>query len=81
MDDGNYRSQFTDEIKSNFNLYLSKDWKYFGTEIYFDKNLEMLFAAMNNYAFMVSKGHLLLKRKLLNHQADLLLKTQDVALN
>lgn len=70
-----YQTEITKEIKENFELYLSKDWKYFGNEKYFDNNLETLFMALNNYAFLLSRGYFLLKKEILNYQGELAIKT------
>ncbi|GAB3661719.1 hypothetical protein GCM10028791_36450 [Echinicola sediminis] len=71
LQDGGYAAEITKEIRENFELYLSKQWKYFGNETYFEENLEVLFAAMNNYAYLMSRGYFLLKKKLLNYQTSL----------
>uniref|UniRef100_UPI004048BF6F M48 family metalloprotease n=1 Tax=Roseivirga sp. TaxID=1964215 RepID=UPI004048BF6F len=76
--DSKYQSEITTEIKENFDLYLSKQWTYFGNEKYFDGNLEIIFKAMSNYAFLLSRGHFLLKRKLLTYQEGLMKETDTV---
>ncbi len=75
LQDTRYESEITKEIKDNFELYLSNKWKYFGNENYIDTNLEMVFAAMNNYAFLLSRGYFLLKKKLLDYQVELIKNT------
>ncbi len=65
-------SEITLEIKENFELYLTKKWKYFGSSIYFNDNLQMLYNAMNNYAYLLSRKYFLIKKKLLNYQENLL---------
>jgi Zn-dependent protease with chaperone function len=67
-----YQTELTKGIKENFELYLTKKWQYFGNEKYFDKNLEMLFFTMNNYAFLLSRSYFLTKQKLLNYQVELM---------
>lgn len=67
-----YTTEITKEIKENLELYLTKKWQYFGNEKYFDKNLEILFSAMNNYAFLLSRGYFLTKLKLLKYQEELI---------
>jgi len=78
LEDSKYQLEITQEIKDNFNLYISKEWKYFGNEKYFDDNLEILFIAMNNYQFLLSRGYFLLKKELLNFQIELIKTTQIV---
>lgn len=77
LEDIKYESELTKKIKDNFELYLSKKWTYFGNEKYFDSNLEMIFTAMNNYAFLLSRGYFLLKKKLLNYQLELIKITHN----
>ncbi|KEO71653.1 M48 family metalloprotease [Anditalea andensis] len=72
LESQDYQTEITNEIKENFELYLSKKWKYFVNEKYYDNNLEMLFTAMNNYAFLLSRGYFLIKQKLLNYQVELI---------
>ncbi len=75
LSDSRYQSEITKEIKENFELYLSKHWQYFGNEKYYDNNLEILFTAMNNYAFLLSRGYFLLKKQLLGYQEKILKNT------
>ncbi len=77
LSDSKYQTEITKEIKDNFELYLSKQWKYFGNEKYFDNNLEIIFTAMNNYAFLLSRGYFLLKKELLDYQDELLKTTHN----
>ena len=58
--------------KTNFDLYLSKNWLYFKDEAYIEKNLEVLYAAINDYAFLLSRGYFLLKKDLLDYQVGLI---------
>jgi|TARA_B110000037_G_C17095744_1_gene495922 Zn-dependent protease with chaperone function len=77
LENQDYQAEITKEIKENFELYLTKKWQYFGNEKYFDNNLEMLFSAMNNYAFLLSRGYFLIKQKLLNYQNELIKTTHN----
>lgn len=52
LSDSRYQSEITKEMKDNFELYLSKPWKYFENEEYSDSNLEILFKALNDYSFL-----------------------------
>ena len=71
LESQDYQTELTKEIKENFELYLTKKWQYFGNEKYFDNNLEMMFLAINNYAFILSRVYFLTKQKLLNYQVEL----------
>ena len=70
LDNDLYQAAMSKEIKDD--LYLSRDWKYFGNERYYDHHLAMLFMAMSNYGFLVSRKYFLLKKHLLNYQAQLI---------
>lgn len=67
-----YQSELNNELKENFNLYLGKNWQYFANEAYNDSSLEVLYTAMNNYAFLLSRGYFLVKQELLNYQVEVL---------
>lgn len=67
-----YKSEIKQDIVADFELYLSKKWRYFGRDMYFDENLNMLFRVMNNYVFVLSKGYFVLKREILNYQEELI---------
>ncbi len=70
-----YKKEITGDIRDNFELYLSKDWPYFGNETYFDHQLEMLFFAINNFAYILSRGYFILKKQLLDYQVELIKPT------
>ena len=78
LEDSSYEAEITKDTKESFDRYLSKQWKYFGNETYFDENLEVLFTAMNNYAYLMSRGYFLLKKKLLNYQTSLVKEPQGI---
>ncbi len=62
----------TKNIKDLFELYLSKDWEYFGHEMYLDKNLEMLFKVLDYYLKTLTKEYFKHKKQLLDYQIELL---------
>lgn len=72
IDHESYQELITTEMKENFEKYLSENLQYFGNEIYFDKNLEILFGAVENYAFLLSRSYFLMKKDLLQYQIELL---------
>ena len=72
LSDKKFESEITDELKESFDLYLSKEWQYFEHDQYIDKNFEVLFSAMNNFYFVLSKGYFRLKKQLLTYQDELL---------
>lgn len=75
LSDELYKEEIRQDVKDSFALYLSKDWQYFSNEQYFEQNLEILFSAMNAYAFLLSRGYFLLKKRLLDYQVELYNKT------
>tara|TARA_R110000868_G_scaffold247614_5_gene504017 strand:- start:592 stop:2235 length:1644 start_codon:yes stop_codon:yes gene_type:complete len=70
--DDKYKTEMTKDIKESFETYLLKDWQYFGTQNYIDKNLETLFMAINNYAYILSRGYFLHKKEVLDYKVLLL---------
>ena len=69
-----YKPEITELIKENFDKYLNENWVYFVNNDYIDHELQILFRAMNDYGFLISRGYFLLKKDLLNFQAKLLIK-------
>ncbi|WOD43610.1 M48 family metallopeptidase [Hwangdonia lutea] len=74
--DDKYKTEITKDIKESFETYLLKEWLYFGTQNYIDKNLETLFMALNNYAYILSKGYFLHKKEVLDYKVLLLDKLE-----
>jgi len=71
LEDPKFQEYLSQDIKDNFTRYLSQKWKYFKNDAYIDTNLEMLFKAMNNYLYLLSKGYFLIKSSLLKYQERL----------
>lgn len=63
-----YEYVITLEIKNDLENYLSKKWSYFGNQAYFDENLQLLFRAVSQYQYLVSRGYFLIKKQLLDFQ-------------
>ena len=59
-------------IQENLEQYLSKDWQYFAGENYYNQTLDIFFNAINNYAYLLSRGYFLTKKELLDYKVDLL---------
>jgi Zn-dependent protease with chaperone function len=78
LEDIRYQPEITQAIKESFELYLSKQWLYFGHEQYYNDNLDVLFTALNNYAFLLSKGFFSLKKELLKYQEELLVRDRKL---
>lgn len=72
LTDNLYQTEITEEIKQSFELYISKTRKYFSGTDYYSENLNILFTALSNYAYLLSKGYILMKKRILNYQEELL---------
>lgn len=72
VSDNTIASNFTNEVKVNFDSFLSHDWSYFRNENYQDKNIQLLFEAINNYLMVLNKTYFERKKTLLNYQIQLL---------
>lgn len=71
LSDEFYRAEITKEMKENFEQYISKTWEYFSGTAYYNENLNMLYAAMHNYAYLLSRSYFLLKKKILAYQSEI----------
>ncbi|MDC6365692.1 MULTISPECIES: M48 family metalloprotease [Flavobacteriaceae] len=67
-----FETEITDNIKDNFDKYLSKEWAYFGSQTYFEENLGILLGAIGNYQYLLSRGYFLTKKELLDYQESLI---------
>lgn len=65
-------TELTKQIKENFEKYLSKEWIYFTNENYNNDNLQVLFASINDFKYLISRNYFLTKSSLLNFQIELL---------
>lgn len=72
IEDGLYNKLITKEISDNFESFLSEKREYFGAHGYNEQNLNTLFTALNNYAFLLTRGYFLHKKKLLDYQEELI---------
>ena len=75
-----YQPEISPSMKENFEAYLSKEWTYFGNQRYYDNALNVLFTAMNDYSFLLSRGYFLKKKKILVYQASLALEEKNKVL-
>jgi Zn-dependent protease with chaperone function len=72
LEDKNYESILTVEIKDCFNKYLLKEYNYLRNGKYNDRNLEMLFSVFNYFYFIINKHYFNVKKALLNFKSELL---------
>lgn len=50
---------------------------YFANNKYIDEELNILYSALNNYIFLLSRGYFLIKKELLDYQCELLAITTN----
>lgn len=72
LQDTRYTDEISDATRKNFESYVSKQWEYFAHQDYNNDNLTMLFSAINDYAFLLSRGYFLMKKEVLHYQKGLL---------
>lgn len=65
------QSEITKSVKDSFEKYLSQEWNYFSFENYNNEHLNILYSALNNYLFLLSRHYFLVKSDLLNFQLEL----------
>ena len=72
LKDSSLQTTLNEQVRKNFELYISNQWTYFGNGGYNEENLGILFEAMNNYAEVLSDGYFHLKKRILEYQESLL---------
>jgi hypothetical protein len=72
LSDDKIKSEITNEIRDDFQRYTSKTLEYFGGTSYFADNLNILYKAMHNYSFLLSRKFFLMKKILLTYQEELI---------
>ncbi len=71
MDDERLKPEMDAEMLENFETYLSKEWKYFGVQSYFQGHLQMLFKASHDYTYLISRAYFIHKKQLLDFQMEI----------
>lgn len=71
IEDERYKEEITTQIKENLDQYLAEDLQYFGKNMYFDNNLNILFTALQDYAYIIMRGYFITKKELLLYQENL----------
>lgn len=72
VDDEEVLREMGEDVVKNLKTYLSKDWVYFGTERYYDANLEMLYSVINQFSGIAGGKYFQRKKDLLSYQAAML---------
>ncbi len=66
-------SEINKATRDNFEAYLSSSTLvYFRNEKYHDENLKVLFTALNDYGYFLSRNYFLYKKELLDYKATIL---------
>lgn len=76
-----FEDELTKEIKSTFEFYLKENLEYFGTRVYYDDNLSILFKSMNYFVHLLSRGYFLHKKNILLYQEELELQKRNSVTN
>lgn len=71
LEDSSIQTEITNDIKEKLEQYTSNTLEYFGGVSYFDDSLNVLYSAMNNYTFLLSRKYFLIKKRLLTYQEEL----------
>lgn len=66
------KAEITAEIRDNWEKYRATSLEYFGEVSYNDDNLNILYKALHDYAYILSRKYFLIKKKLLAYQVDLI---------
>jgi Zn-dependent protease with chaperone function len=77
LDDASLHSEITMEVKEKLDMYTSTTLEYFGGVSYFDENIDILYTAINNYGYLLSKKYFSMKRALLTYQEELIKPTHN----
>lgn len=79
LSDNIFTTEITPEIRQNLEEYTTKDLAYFSGESYFDEYLNVFYAALSNYAFLLSRKYFLMKKEILFYQEELMPNDQRTA--
>ena len=66
------KCEVTQSEKDEFELYLSREWEYFGRQQYLEENLNRLFKVLDSYYKILQSEYLNCKKRILDYQANLL---------
>jgi Zn-dependent protease with chaperone function len=66
------QAEITKPMKENFEKYISQEWIYFSDESYDNDNLGMMFAAKNDFRYLLYRNFFLTKKQLLDFQTKLI---------
>ena len=64
--------ELSEEMRKDLEKYLSRDWICFDKDTYLEENLNQLMKSINDFQYLNHRGYFLVKRNLLNFQAELI---------
>lgn len=72
LSDSLLKDEITVELKEKLAQFSSSKLEYFGGVSYHEENLDLLFSAINTYAYLLSRKYFIMKRNLLSYQEELI---------
>lgn len=72
LSDSLLKDEITAEHKEKLAQFSSSKLEYFGGVSYHEENLDLLFSAINTYAYLLSRKYFIMKRDLLSYQEKLI---------
>lgn len=72
LENKDLKKEINKEMADSFHNYLSQEWIYFKDEDYNNDNLKVLFAAVNNYQYLIARSYFFSKLNLLNFQIEII---------
>ena len=72
LSDSLLKDEITLELKEKLAQFSSAKLDYFGGVSYDEENLDLLFSAINTYAYLLSRKYFIMKRNLLSYQEELI---------
>ena len=72
LSDSLLKDEITVELKEKLAQFSSAKLEYFGGVSYDEENLDLLFSAINTYAYLLSRKYFIMKRNLLSYQEELI---------
>ena len=71
LSDESLANEISITTRANFENYLAKDMIYFSHDVYKADNLKVLFAAIGDFQYLISRTYFFTKYHLLEFQMDL----------
>lgn len=72
LSDSLLKDEITVELKEKLAQFSSSKLEYFGGVSYHEEKLDLLFSAINTYAYLLSRKYFIVKRNLLSYQEELI---------